>query len=188
MKLFTTLTFFLALGCAATVAATNDEAKATVPSLTFGKVEYFRRWSKDNQQEFTPRDQEDLARWSDMVTLHRYPHVTDGEGLAAAANAVLETYKSNRATVLRTDSVPRSNEKPAEYLIVVLFPRPDFIEAVFAHFKIVDGVGTSTIYSHREYGSKVGEQMSAWLKKNGPTTEKTLMSWEGIFLPNQSKK
>jgi hypothetical protein len=123
-----------------------------------------------------------------MVTINRYRSVTNGEGLAATANAVLQTYKSNRAMVLRTDSVRRTSYKPAEYLIAVLFPRPDFIEAVFARLRIVGRVGTSVVYSHREYGKKIGDRMSAWLKKDGPTTEKTLVSWEETPLPDEPKK
>lgn len=154
----------------------------------FRGVEYFHRWSKDDQHEFTPRGQEDLERWADMITINRVRSVVNGEGLAGIANAVLETYKSNRAIVLRTDSVPRTADKPAEYLIAVLFPRPDFIEAVFARFKIVSGIGTCAIYSHREYGKEIGDRMSAWLKTNGPTTEKALMAWEEIPLRGVSKK
>ena len=123
-----------------------------------------------------------------MVTINHYRSVVDGEALAATANTVLASYKANHATVLRTDSMPRTAGKPAEYLLVVLFPRPDLIEAVFARFKIVDGLGTSTVYSHREYGKKVGDQMSAWLKAHGRTTEKALMSWEEIPPPDAAKK
>jgi hypothetical protein len=182
------LTVAFALGGAAGIAAQGGKTDAERSSFTFGGVEYFHRWSKDDQKEFTPHGQENLALWSDMVTINRYRSVKNGEGLAATANAVLETYKGNGAMVLRTDSVPRTTDKPAEYLIAVLFPRPDFIEAVFARFKIVGGIGTSAVYSHREYGKKIGNQMSAWLKANGPSTEKALMSWEGIPLPDAPKK
>ena len=153
-------------------------AKDTAPTFRFADVEYFHRWSKDDQHEFTPREQTDLKRWADMVTVNHYRQVNSADGLAGSANAVLETYKSNRAVVVKTDSVARTTQKPAEHLIVVLFPRPDFIEAVFARFKLTNGVGTAVIYSHREYGAKIGDQMSAWLKANGPGLEKTLMAWD----------
>lgn len=177
----------LSFGGAAGLAA-EASGKADAAALRFADVEYFHRWSKEDQHEFTPRDQEDLTRWLDMVTLHSYQNVKDGEGLAATANAVLENYKRAQAKVVRTDSVPRTAEKPAEYLIVVLFPQPDFIEAVFARFKLEGGVGRSFIYSHREYGKKVGEQMSAWLQKSGPATERALMSMEPLSLPEALKK
>jgi hypothetical protein len=65
-------------------------------------------------------------------------------------------------------------------LIVVVFGRPEFIEAAFARFKLHNGTGTSVIYSHRIYGKEVGNQMSAWLKQNGPATEKALMQWDAM--------
>lgn len=177
--------FIWALSAAVSVAAPENKPKAEEASLVFGGVEYFHRWSKDGQHEYTPRGQEDLERWTDMVTINRYGNVTDGDGLAAMANAVLETYKKSGARILRTDSVPRTPDKPAEFLIVVYFPTPNFIEAAFNRFKIVGGIGTSSVYSHREYGKKIGDQMSAWLKTHGPTTEKSLMSWEDIPQPKK---
>lgn len=170
----------LALNPTAGSASPASSNKADPAVLRFSDVEYLHRWSKDDQHEFTPRDQADLARWSDMMTINYYHRVTDGDGLAAAANAVLTNYQNNKAMVLRTDSVPRTEGKPAEHLIVVLFPRPDFIEAVFARFKMAGNTGVAVIYSHREYGNKVGNQMSAWLQKNGPVTEKTLMTWNQL--------
>src|SRR5438093_7611088 len=95
-------------------------------TLRFSGLAYLHRWSKDDQHEFTPRDQADLARWSDMVTINVYRRAKDGDGLAERANAVLENYNKNRAMVLKTDSVARTAEKPAEHLMVVLFPRPEF--------------------------------------------------------------
>ena len=177
----------LIFGLTVAVGFAAPDAK-TEAKLKFGDKEYLHRWSKDDQHEFTPRGQEDLERWTDMMTLNRYRDVVDGEGLAAKANAVLELYKSNRAMVLRTDSVPRTTEKPAEFLIVVLFPNPNFIEATLTRFKISDGIGTSMVYSHREYGSKVGDQMSAWLKANCPTSEKALMDLDKIPVPDVAKQ
>jgi len=80
-----------------------------------------------------------------------------------------------------------TKEKPAEHLVVVIFGRPDFIEVAFARFRMHDGVGTAVIYSHRIYGKKLGNEMSAWLAKNGPTMEKTLMKWDTMPKPPASK-
>src|SRR5215210_1483985 len=62
----------------------------------FREVDYFHRWSQVDQHEFTPEGQEDLEKWADMITVNAYPHVHDGDSLAAAANAVLENYKSSQ--------------------------------------------------------------------------------------------
>jgi len=51
-----------------------------------------------------------------MITVNAYPDVDDGEGLAARANELLENYKSPQARVLKTSSVPRTADRPAEHL------------------------------------------------------------------------
>ena len=169
--------------CMPLTAQETRAATTAKPAFVFAGIEYFHRWSANDQHEFTPKGQQDLDKWSDMITMNAYPSAHDGDALAAKANAVLENYKSHNGRVLRTNSVPRTPDRPAEHLIAVVFGRPNFIEAAFARFKLVDGVGCSIVYSHRIYGEKVGDQMSAWLKDNGPKREKMLMSWTDIPSP-----
>ena len=45
------------------------------------------------------------------------------------------------------------------------------------------GIGTAVIYSHRTYGKEAGTEMSAWLEKHGPRTERTLMKWDAMPKP-----
>ena len=156
------------------IAAAEDRGKA---AFVFGGAGYFHRWSQNDQHEFTPTGQGDLQKWADMITVNVYPSAHDGDALAVKTNAVLENYKSHGARVLRTDSVPRTPDRSAEHFIAVVFGRPDFLEAAFARFNLVDGVGCSIVYSHRIYGAKVGDQMSKWLNDNGSKMEKTLMDW-----------
>ncbi|WP_309717904.1 hypothetical protein [Armatimonas sp.] len=158
----------------------------TNKGVTFAGTTYSHRWARGDQHEFTSKGQEDLKKWTDMVTLIVYPKVTHGEGLAVTANTVLGNYKASKATVLRTDSVPRTESKPAEHLIVVMFGRPEFVEVAFTRLRLHKGVGNAVVYSHRIYGKKAGNAASAWLKKNGPSTEKALMAWDAMpesFLP-----
>lgn len=145
---------------------------------------YFHRWSQKGQHEFTPAKQEDLKKWSDMMTVNGYPGVDDGDSLATTANAVLENYKKHQAKVLKTNSVPRTADRPAEHFIAVVFGRPDFIEVAFARFKLVDEQGFSFVYSHRIYGEKIGDEMSAWLLANGEGVEKALMEWSSYPSPD----
>ena len=158
-------------------------ATATKPAFVFGGIDYFHRWSQNDQHEFTPEGQENLDKWADMITINVYQSAHDGDALAAKANAVLENYKSHSGRVLRTDSVPRTPDRPAEHFIAVVFGRPNFIEVAFARFKLVNGVGCSIVYSHRIYGEKVGDKISAWLNDNGTKTEKMLMEWNNIPSP-----
>jgi hypothetical protein len=165
---------------AADASAASPSGKA---AFVFKGAEYFHRWSGGNQHEFTPAKQEDLEKWSDMMTVNAYPHVQDGEALAATANAVLENYTKHQAKVLKTNSIPRTADRPAEHLIAVVFGRPEFIEVAFARLKLVDGTGYSFVYSHRIYGEKIGDQMSTWLKANGDQIEKALMEWNSMPSP-----
>ena len=187
--LWIVLTSIVAAGTLAAQERGNSAAGSAVrPAFDFRAVNYFHRWSQNNQHEFTPDKQEDLNKWSDMMTVNVYPDATDGERLAAMANAVLENYKNAKAMVLKTNSIPRTADKPAEHLIAVVFGRPTFIEVAFARLKLVDGTGCSLVYSHRIYGEKIGDQMSAWLRDNGPTVEKALMEWSSIPAPDSLKE
>ena len=164
---------------------TEDKEKAA--DFTLAEVKYFHRFTNDDQHEYTPDGQEDLKAWTDMVTINYYRKAKDGEALAATAEAVLGKYKANKGRIVRTDSVPRTNDKPAEHLIVAIFGRPEFLEITFARFKMHQGVGSAMIYSHRVYGKTVGNEMSAWLEKNGPATEKNLMKWDAMPKPPAPK-
>lgn len=162
----------------------SPAAPAAEPAFVFRGVGYFHRWSQKEQHEFTPEKQEDLKKWSDMITVNGYPNVDEGDSLATTANAVLENYKKHKAKVLKTNSVPRTASRPAEHFIAVVFGRPDFIEVAFARFKLVDEKGCSFVYSHRIYGQKIGDEMSAWLRANGEAVEKALMDWSSYPSPD----
>ena len=174
MRFRKSIVFLGAAALTAGWAAENSQA----PAFQFRQVNYFERWSRNEQHEFTPDRQEDLDRWTDMMTINGYPDVEDGEGLAATANAVLENYNNHQGTVLKTDSVPRTLDRPAEHLIVVRFDRPGFVEVAFARFKLAGDKGRSFVYSHRFYGEKAGEQMNSWMAANGADVGKALMEWK----------
>ena len=148
-------------------------------AVDFDGVRYVHRWSKDGQNEFTPKDEADLSRWTDMVTINVFDKVTDGEQLAAVANQIVGNYQAN-GKILRTQSVPRTETKPAEHFMGAVLARKDVIEVVFARVLLVNGTGVVIVRSHRVYGQKVGNEMSAWLEKNGARNEQVLMAWKGL--------
>lgn len=162
-------------------AAPNDakQAPAQADAFTFGGTRYVHRWSQKGQNEFTPPNDADLARWHDMVTINVHEGVRSGEDLAAVANAVLGNYQ-RFGRIVRTDSKPRTAEHPAEHLVVALLGDPGFLEAVFARFVLVDGGGVVIVYSHRVYGSTAAEAAREWLEANGPAVERALMTWNGL--------
>jgi hypothetical protein len=177
------LLVFQAVACIPFDSQTLAATTTAKPAFTFGGIGYLHRWSMNDQHEFTPEGQEDLEKWSDMITINVYSNANDGDALAAKANAVLENYKNHKGMVLRTNSVPRTPDRAAEHFIAVVFGRPNFIEVAFARFKLVDRVGCSIVYSHRIYGEKTGDQMSAWLDRNASKVEKMLMEWNEIPSP-----
>jgi hypothetical protein len=173
MLVLRNLILLLVLGSPLTLTAADSSA----PAFSFRQVEYFYRWSQAEQHEFTPAKQEDLEHWTDMITINGYPGVDEAEKMAGTANAVLGNYRSHKGKILTTNSVPAKDGRPAEHFISVLFSRPDFAEAAFARFKLVNGKGYSFVYSHRFYGAKADDEISDWLKTNGEKTEKALMGW-----------
>ena len=52
-----------------------------------------------------------------MITVNAYPDALDGKAPAVKTNAVLQNYKSQQAIVLKTDSIPRTKDRPAEHVI-----------------------------------------------------------------------
>ncbi|MFY9608535.1 MAG: hypothetical protein WAU45_07960 [Blastocatellia bacterium] len=100
----------------ATIGSAQKRADAkSETTVRFNQTQYLHRWSQNDQHEFTPPGQEDLSKWTDMLTINLYRRVNDGEGLALVANRVLENYKNQKGRVLRTVSVPRTVENPAEH-------------------------------------------------------------------------
>lgn len=150
---------------------------AAALTITLGGTTYVHRWSRNGQNEFTPPNDTDLARWGDMVTINVNESVRTGDDLAALANGVLGNYKQF-GKIVRTDSKPRTAQHPAEHLVVAVLGDPGFLEAAFARFVRVDGGALVIVYSHRIYAAKAGDAMSRWLEAHGPATEKTLMGWD----------
>ena len=181
------VSLFIAGNAAAAPNPPSDSAKATSDTLSFGGNTYVHRWSKSNQNEFTPPGDKDLDRWRDMVTINLHESVRNGEQLASMANSIVANYQKH-GKIVRTDSKPRTTHRPAEHLIVALLGNAALLEAAFARVLLIDDVGVVVVYSHRIYGKDVAQPMGDWLQANGPTIEKTLMSWDGIPAPSILKR
>lgn len=162
----------LALSAGAGMAGAAPDAR----TLEFRGTRYLHRWSRDDQHEFTPEPDADLKTWRDMITLNVHAKATDGERMATVANQVLGNYQ-RRGKLLRTASVPRGPDRPAEHLIVAVLATPQSLEAAFARCLLHDGAGLVAVLSHRIHGAAVGPEMSQWLRDNGPAVEQAWMAW-----------
>jgi hypothetical protein len=156
---------------------TNNLPQTKAATFSFGGMNYMHRWSKGDQNEYTPESDSDLGRWHDMVTINVHEAVRNGDQLADIANRVLSNYQSH-GKIVRTDSQPRTSQHPAEHLIVAVLGNPTFLEAAFARLALIDGVGVVVVYSHRVYGKDAAGTIGEWVKTNGPSVEKTLMAWD----------
>ncbi len=156
-----------------------DTPPTKAATLNFDGRLYLHRWSKAGQNEFTPENDKDLGRWHDMVTINVHQGVRNGDQLAELANAVLGNYQRH-GKIVRTDSKPRTPQRPAEHLIVALLGSPGLLEAAFARILLIEGVGIIAVYSHRAYGTDAAGTLGDWLKTKGPSIETTLMTWDKI--------
>ena len=75
-------------------ATEPERPKVATPAFSFADTKYFHRWTQGDQHEFTPEGQDDLEKWTDMVTIWQYRDVKDGDALAKTSNTILEKYKS----------------------------------------------------------------------------------------------
>ena len=173
----------LCIATATPVANGAAQPRGDAATLSFNGTEFIHRWSKNAQHEFTPKGEEDLTKWSSMVTINVHDWARTGDQLAELANRVLGNYQQN-GKVIRTDSKPRTEKSEAEHVAVALLPTPAFLEAAFARFLIHDGRGVVAVYSKRFYGDKARFEMGEWLKKNGSGVEAALMAWTGF--PSQA--
>jgi hypothetical protein len=153
-------------------------AAAAETSLTFQGQVYLHRWSKGSQHEFTPRGQEDLEKWTEMVTVIVREEARDGEQLAQWASAIATRYASS-GQVLRTDSSPRTKDREAEHFVAAAFGNPQWLEAAFANVALREGRGVAVVYSRRIYGNAAGGAMSGWLEKNAPAAEQAVRAFRG---------
>jgi hypothetical protein len=180
--LATPLAAGLSPAAAAAAPAAERQDAALAASLTLAGQRYWLRWARAGQYEFTPAGQEDLGRWSEMVTVWRYSGIMDGEQLAAQANRVLAAYQQAGGRILRTASRPRTARLPAEHGIVAQFQRSGFAEFTATRLLLHRGGGVALIYGRRFYGSQASRQLGAWVAQQGSALESALFRAEAAVL------
>lgn len=155
--------------------------------VIFSGTKYFLRTAKDGQYVFTPGGQEDLQRWTDMITLSYYPEITEGKSLAAKAIAWWEHCRWTRTRIWRINFVPRLDQMHAGdadlYTAVTVHEKPynDYDDISYTALRIIEGTGTALVYSHREYrkGLVSLQRNDEWVRKNVPLEEAWFV-WDGM--------
>jgi hypothetical protein len=161
-------------------------------SITFNQESYFLRFSdpKANMYEFTPAGQEDLSKWTDMLTINIHPKVNNLKKLKRLKDRISKNYRAYGGIDLRVIAKPLEGkpETYSRYLILVIFVREDFVEFVQSRLELIDGKATHIIYGQRIYGPLAAFQIDSWRKEVGPKTLYQLLIFDDIPTRKELKK
>lgn len=139
-------------------------AAAAPPSkVRIGETVYEHRWSDGDFHEFTPTGQDDLDRYSEMITLPPSP--------AGRTAADLERYTDEKATTTRTrgGEVLSQRCEPAtpthvpDCTLLVVYAKPDHVELAVSKHMAAAGTIVPVLFAHREYGEGAGQRAQAWM-------------------------
>jgi hypothetical protein len=165
-------------GPTGSAAAMADLQSAATAKVTFRGTEYLLRSSHGNGYDFTPRGQEDLSTFTDMLTLNLYPAAHDQEALATITSRVQAIAQGAKATILRTISVSASGQQPGEHFLAAVMPTPHDVDFDAIHFVLVDQQGVGVFYTHRSYGESAAGTTNAWVTKNAADVEQQLLRFD----------
>jgi hypothetical protein len=168
-------------------AAMPDLQSPATARVTFQGVEYLLRSSHGNGYDFTPRGQEDLSTFTDMLELNLYPTAHDQEALATITSRVQAIAQGAKATILRTISVSASGQQPGEHFLAVVLPTPHGVDFDAIHFVLVDKQAVGVFYTHRSYGESAAGTTSAWVTKNAADVEQRLLLFDASRMVSSVK-
>jgi hypothetical protein len=168
-------------------AATPDPKSPATAKVTFQGIEYLLRSSHGNGYDFTPRGQEDLSTFTDMLELNLYPAAHDQEALATITSRVQAIAQGAKATILRTISVAASGQQPGNHFLAVVLPTPHGVDFDAIHFVLVDNQGAGVFYTHRSYGESAAATTNAWVTKNAADVEQQLLQFDASRMVSSVK-
>jgi hypothetical protein len=165
-------------GSTVSAAATADVQSPATAKVTFRGTEYLLRSSQGNGHDFTPRGQEDLSTFTDMLTLNLYPAAHDQEALATITSRVQAIAQGAKSTILRTISVSASGQQPGQHFLAAVMPTPHGVDFDAIRFVLVDNQGVGVFYTHRSYGESAAGTTNAWVTKNAADVEQQLLQFD----------
>lgn len=138
---------------------------APPPTLEAGGTVYHLRWTGDGGlAEYTPDGQEDLERYSDMISLAPTPAELRPDDMAAYARAMADQVRAGDGDLLSQDCVPDAADHVAECTMFVAYAQPAYTEFAFTRLVAVGADNVAClVLSHREYGATSRAQAQAWL-------------------------
>ncbi len=183
---------FLAFALGSTTAALAAAAAPDLQSpatarVTFRGTEYLLRSSHGNTSDFTPRGQEDLSTFTDMLELNLYPAAHDQEALATITSRVQAVAEGAKATILKTISVPASGQQPGEHFLAAVMPTPHGVDFDAIRFVLVDNQAVGVFYTHRAYGESAAGTTNDWVKKNAADLQQQLLQFDASRMVSSVK-
>ena len=164
----------LALGMAPAVAA--QQRGAAPASLDVDGQRFELRWSNGAQFEYTPKGEEDLQRWTRMVTLQHVPAVRDAPGLRQYTQALSAQFRTIGRVIVDDclPSIPTGEECRA----VAVLRAPGVSEFVVNRTVLIDGRAVNASIARRIYGADADARQLAYAKSAaGTTTALAAMQW-----------
>ena len=171
----------------ALAAATLDTQSPATAKVMFRGTEYLLRSSHGNGYDFTPRGQEDLSTFTDMLELNLYPAAHDQEALATITSRVQAVAQGAKATILRTISVSASGQQPGRHFLAAVMPTPHGVDFDAIRFVLVGQQAVGVFYTHRSYGESAAGATSEWVKKNSADVEQQLLQFDASRMVSAAK-
>ena len=171
--------FAFALTAAALPAAGAPDLHSPATGMvTFRGTEYFLRSTQGNVSDFTPRGQEDLSAFTDMLELNQYPAAHDHEALSRISGRIQAIAQGAKGTILQTISASASGQQPGEHFFSATLPTAHGTDFDAIRFVLVEKQGYGVFYTHRSYGESATASTSEWVKKNAADVQKQLLQFD----------
>lgn len=150
----------------ALLLASPIASAAPPPGFQVGDTAYLLRWTGDGGlAEYTPEGQDDLNRYSEMISLAPTPAELAPAGMAGYARAMADFVREGRnGDVLSQDCVPEAADHAAECTMLVAYAGREATELAFTRLVAVGSTNVAAlVLSHREYGDASPALAKAWL-------------------------
>lgn len=146
------------------------------PPITFDGVQYVWRYAEGATQAYTPKDQANLSKFTDMVIVRDQPEVKTSADVVSCTDRLVQSYEREGANVMTTQYFFRGKEAVQECLVVVVFETKKLCQAGFTRYALLNGKGKCFTYTRRYVGDNAARPLAIWIKKNKESMQKKVMA------------
>lgn len=169
--------------CAAVALCPDVLAGTSMPTLNFNGQDYVLREAKDGTVfNFTPRDQPDVQKRTDLFSVVTYRDVQNYEQLVAQKNRVVATYDHPGAKVFTAKDAEPSADFRGESYLVAGQCADGYCDANVARFVLSGGMGFALIYTRSFYDTRSDDAahdaphaLGEWINSQGTQVTTSLL-------------